>query len=281
MSAADERAAVGTVAVLFLDLDGFKGVNDAPATRSATSCWGWSRSGSAERRTDDDVVARLGGDEFGVLVIADEVDGEAIWVADRVTRVLDSEFRVGGRQLLRRGQRRHRDQRRAATRTRTVAAQRGPRDVPREGRSRQCRSCASRRTCTTTSLERVTSRGRPASRRTRGELELHYQPVVDLAHAARCRRRGAAALAAPGRAASSRPASSSALAEETGLVGEIGRVGTQRGVPYGDPLAAVRARSGDVFTRGRQRLGRTSWACARRISVDGRAERLGPARAGV
>ena len=54
--------------MLFLDLDGFKQVNDSSATRRATCCSCRSRSGCATACGRGDVVARLGGDEFAVLL---------------------------------------------------------------------------------------------------------------------------------------------------------------------------------------------------------------------
>jgi diguanylate cyclase (GGDEF)-like protein len=50
-------------ALLFLDMDRFKDVNDGSATMSATRCW----SSSLRLRThvrDADTLSRLGGDEF-------------------------------------------------------------------------------------------------------------------------------------------------------------------------------------------------------------------------
>src|SRR5207245_6086407 len=44
----------------------------------------------------DDLVARLGGDEFGILVSGDEAEQGALWVAQRVRRVLANEFRLDG-----------------------------------------------------------------------------------------------------------------------------------------------------------------------------------------
>ena len=114
--------AVGTVAVLFLDLDGFKGVNDAQGHAVGDELLGLVAQRLRNAVRTDDVVARLGGDEFGVLVIADQVDGEAIWVADRVKRVLDSEFRVGWPPAAGRRQRRDRHQRRGSRGRGSVAA---------------------------------------------------------------------------------------------------------------------------------------------------------------
>ena len=56
----------GAIAILFIDLDAFKEVNDRSATPAATpSCPGRERLAASMR--DGDVAARLGGDEFAVL----------------------------------------------------------------------------------------------------------------------------------------------------------------------------------------------------------------------
>jgi diguanylate cyclase (GGDEF)-like protein/PAS domain S-box-containing protein len=84
-------------AVLFIDLDRFKEINDlaghgagdAVLLTVAEYLTGLVRSG--------DVVARLGGDEFVVCCEDVEAVGEALQVADRIQRVLLAPFRVDGR----------------------------------------------------------------------------------------------------------------------------------------------------------------------------------------
>ncbi len=58
----------GEAALLFIDLDGFKAVNDRTAMPPATPCSRRWRASSAGHVRASDVVARLGGDEFGVLL---------------------------------------------------------------------------------------------------------------------------------------------------------------------------------------------------------------------
>ena len=85
------------VAVLFLDLDRFKLVNDGlgHAAGDAVLCAVGERLRG--RLRESDTVARLGGDEFGILI--DEVDGvdEAARVAGVVFEALSSALPVDGR----------------------------------------------------------------------------------------------------------------------------------------------------------------------------------------
>jgi diguanylate cyclase (GGDEF)-like protein/PAS domain S-box-containing protein len=76
------------LAVVFIDLDGFKSVNDrlGHATGDAVLRWVGTQISSAVR--DDDVVGRLGGDEF--IVICDDVDEHtARAVAERIRTAID------------------------------------------------------------------------------------------------------------------------------------------------------------------------------------------------
>jgi diguanylate cyclase (GGDEF)-like protein len=87
------------VSVLFLDLDGFKDVNDrfghdigndllvAVATR-LRSC---VRPG--------DVVARMGGDEFTILLTRLESPAPAVEVAERICAVLTEPFELAGAEV--------------------------------------------------------------------------------------------------------------------------------------------------------------------------------------
>ncbi|MEU7905380.1 EAL domain-containing protein [Actinoplanes sp. NPDC049118] len=87
------------VAILVLDLDGFKEINDSlgHAAGDALLLQVADRLRAAVR--EGDTVARFGGDEFGVLIesLAARADAEA--VAGRIAGALEEHFVVGGRDL--------------------------------------------------------------------------------------------------------------------------------------------------------------------------------------
>ncbi len=93
-----ERATTG-VAVLILDLDGFKTVNDSlgHAAGDALLVVAAARLQTALRTTD--TAARLGGDEFAVLVEDATDPEEAMTVAERVLEALLRPFAVAGKEL--------------------------------------------------------------------------------------------------------------------------------------------------------------------------------------
>ena len=138
------------VAVLFLDLDGFKAVNDTQGhhdrRRAALSP---SPSGCSSSVRPGDVVARLGGDEFAVLVAGPTAEEAAVWVAERVRRALATPYVLDGRELTLGGS------------TGLAISDSGDETADQllrnadlamyraKARRRPVRSCASRRRCTT------------------------------------------------------------------------------------------------------------------------------------
>ena len=86
-------------AVLFLDLDRFKGVND-----SLGHLAGDQLLVAIARRLErcvrpGDTVARLGGDEFTVLLDDIRSTDDAVYAADRIQKELSSPFQVGGQEV--------------------------------------------------------------------------------------------------------------------------------------------------------------------------------------
>lgn len=86
------------VAVLYLDLEGFKAVNDEFGHEA-----GDHLLGAVARRLQGclrkaDTAARLGGDEFVVVLEGVGSEGEALASAERIAQVLKEPFLVGGSQ---------------------------------------------------------------------------------------------------------------------------------------------------------------------------------------
>jgi diguanylate cyclase (GGDEF)-like protein len=86
----------GALAVLFVDLDGFKDVNDSLGHGAGDSllCSVAERLRACVRPAD--TAARLGGDEFAVLLEDVKSEAEATRVAERLLEVLRMPFSVAG-----------------------------------------------------------------------------------------------------------------------------------------------------------------------------------------
>ena len=268
--ALSRRAGASQVAVYFLDLDGFKGVNDTLGHNAGDELLVEvaARLRSAVRPSE--TVARLGGDEFAVLVedLADGEDGTAL--AQRICDAVAAPVRLAAGERAAAGQRRHRPSRRPLRRRRAGAAQRRPGDVPgqgrRRGRLRRLRPGDAR-----APGRPDASGGGPASGAVRGPAP----PALpaDGLHADRChhRRGSARALAAP--RAWARPARRLHPAGRGHRPHPAARpVGAARGVPAGGRLGGERRAAWTAAQR--QRVGAPAPAGRHR-----RPGRRGPARA--
>ena len=78
------RRGVGAPAVAYVDLDGFKAVNDARGHDAGDAVLATVGRRLAEAVRDQDTVARLGGDEFGVLLLDVSGVDEATLVARKL-----------------------------------------------------------------------------------------------------------------------------------------------------------------------------------------------------
>ena len=98
LSAMDRRS--GRPALLFMDLDRFKWVNDASGHSMGDQLLVEVAGRLHALIRPSDTVARLGGDEFIVLCedLADPV-GDALAVARRIAEELARPFRIGGREV--------------------------------------------------------------------------------------------------------------------------------------------------------------------------------------
>jgi diguanylate cyclase (GGDEF)-like protein len=89
------------VAVLFVDLDDFKAVNDTLGHTVGDQVLRAVSGRLARAVRPDDLVARLGGDEFAILVRSprDDVERAAVEIAGRILRSFELPIEVGDRLL--------------------------------------------------------------------------------------------------------------------------------------------------------------------------------------
>jgi diguanylate cyclase (GGDEF)-like protein len=90
----------GDVAVLFIDLDGFKAINDSLGHGTGDSVLKHlaNRLRNALRETDQ--IGRLGGDEFAVIQFGNEQPTEATALATRLIELLGTPFDVDNQRLV-------------------------------------------------------------------------------------------------------------------------------------------------------------------------------------
>src|SRR5450759_306913 len=89
----------GVVAMLFIDLDKFKEVNDNRGHDVGDSLLVSVSERLAELMRDSDTVARLGGDEFVILAEDIEGEGEAMALGERVLDALEMPVELGSAEV--------------------------------------------------------------------------------------------------------------------------------------------------------------------------------------
>jgi diguanylate cyclase (GGDEF)-like protein len=87
------------VAVVFLDLDGFKAVNDSQGHAIGDNLLTLVADRLRRCVGPGDTVARLGGDEFAILVVGPDSERDATKVAVRIREVLTKPFVLDGREV--------------------------------------------------------------------------------------------------------------------------------------------------------------------------------------
>ncbi len=165
------------VALLLIDLDGFKHVNDSLGHEGGDALLGHvgEALGAGARATD--TPARLGGDEFAVLLVDLEGEEAALEIADRIVARLSTPVAVDDVEITPRGSigvalwdgtSRPDELMRAADAAMYSAKSAG-----------KSRSHLFRRSMLTEGRQRMGLEGALRQALDRGELECHYQPIVD------------------------------------------------------------------------------------------------------
>ncbi len=93
------RRTAGDIAVLLMDLDDFKEINDSLGHGAGDEVLVAAANLLRSECGQEDIIARLGGDEFGVLL--QDVSGaqQAIETAQRILAALGSSLRISGRDI--------------------------------------------------------------------------------------------------------------------------------------------------------------------------------------
>jgi len=165
-------------AVLFLDLDRFKVVNDSLGHEAGDDLLVQIARRLEASRRKSDTVARLGGDEFTVLAEGVSSEAEAILVAERFHRALAQPFHVRGHEIFARI---------SVGIALAAASTDRPESLLREADTAMYRAKVSgvRQAVFDRSMQehalaslRLETELRHAAER--GELRLHFQPIVEL-----------------------------------------------------------------------------------------------------
>ena len=93
------RDSTASFAVLFLDLDRFKLVNDSVGHLVGDELLKAAGGRIHARLPEESMIARLGGDEFAVLLCSPDAEQQAIGIAREIIEVLEEPLRVAGKDI--------------------------------------------------------------------------------------------------------------------------------------------------------------------------------------
>jgi diguanylate cyclase (GGDEF)-like protein len=208
------------IAVLFLDLNRFKHINDSLGHEAGDELLIAVAARLARSIRTGDTVARLGGDEFTIILETIDEASEAVMAAERIVEAFERPFLVGDRSL-------------AITTSVGVVLGRAGQDTPTDllryadvalyqakeaGRARYAIFDTA---MSEAALERAALEAELRLALEHGELVLHYQPKVDLASGRVIGLEGLVRWQHPTRGLLP-PGVFIPLAEETGLIRPLG-----------------------------------------------------------
>ena len=197
------RRSNGPIALLFIDLDRFKAINDNLGHAVGDHLLISVSERLAEMLRDTDTVARLGGDEFVILAEDLDSDAEALAVAERVLHALEEPFLVGSAEVSMLASRGRLDHARPRGRARGSAARGRRGDVPGEGLGR-AQPGAVRRGPAPRGQRAAGARGPPRPRAAPPRAAARVPAAAAARRRPAGRLRGARALAPPRRRADGR-----------------------------------------------------------------------------
>ncbi len=212
-----ERASTD-VGVLFVDLDGFKTVNDSLGHGAGDQLLGAVGDRLSERLRPADTIARLGGDEFGILLAEVEGADDAARAAGRILEAFGRPFELHGREVF-------------VTASVGVAAGRGdPQELLRNADLAMYRAKADGKdryevyepAMHAAIVDRLELESDLKRAIERDELVLHYQPIFNLRSGAVAGLEALVRWRHPSRGLVM-PDSFVPLAEETGMINRLGR----------------------------------------------------------
>jgi diguanylate cyclase (GGDEF)-like protein len=216
-----ERSQPGSLAVLFLDLDNFKFVNDSLGHEAGDRLLVQVASRLQGCVRPADTLARLGGDEFTILLQDIHGASEAAAVMERVLTQLQAPIHLGGQEVF-------------VTTSAGIAVNDAetlqPEDLLRAAdiamyRAKtdgKARYTVFNTTMAAPAVERLELESDLRQAIARGELRLHYQPIVELSTGHVSEVEALVRWAHPRRGLVP-PDAFIPLAEETGLILAIGR----------------------------------------------------------
>jgi diguanylate cyclase (GGDEF)-like protein len=209
---------ISEVAVLFVDLDRFKPVNDSLGHAAGDKLLRIVGQRICECLRDSDTAARLGGDEFAVLLEDLEFSDDAIGMAKRIIEAVGAPVALDGREVF------------VGASVGIAMGRRGADDLLRKADVAMYRAKAGGKgrlvlydpRMQGEALRRLELEADLRRALDRGEFELFYQPIVRLASGALEGMEALLRWRHPERGLIS-PADFIAVTEETGLIVPIGR----------------------------------------------------------